>query len=526
MNDAMEIATVSLSALASVKRRVDGEVLIGKDILELLTGAMYVDPLSIFREYIQNACDAIDQARMLGLDGKDYAPRIDVFLDQSGRSIRIRDNGAGVARSDVVRRLTAIGGSEKRGNHFRGFRGVGRLSGLGYCQELVFRTRGSGDDRISEITWNGRKLRDLLRQTDYHGQLADAVREIAEVSTVPDASFPRHFFEVELRKVARLKNDILLNEHEVRTYLSQVAPVPFHPEFVLADEIVALLSKHGVSGAYEIHINDNKGQVYRPFRNTFSIKETLKDRFEEVIPITLLAMDGEVGAIGWCVHHSYHGAIPRSESIAGFRLRAGNIQIGSSDILAWLFPEPRFNSWCVGELHVLGEKVLPNGRRDDFEASVHFQHLQGQLAPMFRGLAKTCRDRSLLRNRVKRISLILDAANSALELLAGDKPPQFVVRFVLGRLERTFTDVERLLSEGQFHSDEDRLIRVRCKKLRNEFDKLAASRSRKIVVRGVVSAKRAAQENVLELIYELSSNPTEAHQLATRIVERLNSTPK
>ncbi len=43
-----------------------GPVVVGKDILELLSSAMYVDPLTIYREYIQNAADAIDQARHVG----------------------------------------------------------------------------------------------------------------------------------------------------------------------------------------------------------------------------------------------------------------------------------------------------------------------------------------------------------------------------------------------------------------------------------------------------------------------------
>ncbi len=38
-------------------------IVVGKDILEILSSAMYVDPLTIYREYVQNAADAIDEAR-------------------------------------------------------------------------------------------------------------------------------------------------------------------------------------------------------------------------------------------------------------------------------------------------------------------------------------------------------------------------------------------------------------------------------------------------------------------------------
>src|SRR5207302_5043933 len=65
-------------------------------------------------------------------------------------SIRIRDNGTGVPWSRFTRQLTAVGASGKRGSKARGFRGVGRLAGLGYCQEVIFRSRTSGEAPISE----------------------------------------------------------------------------------------------------------------------------------------------------------------------------------------------------------------------------------------------------------------------------------------------------------------------------------------------------------------------------------------
>ena len=33
------------------------EIVVGKDILELVSSSMYIDPLTIYREYIQNAAD-------------------------------------------------------------------------------------------------------------------------------------------------------------------------------------------------------------------------------------------------------------------------------------------------------------------------------------------------------------------------------------------------------------------------------------------------------------------------------------
>jgi hypothetical protein len=107
-------------------------IVIGKDVLELLSSSMYVDPMTIYREYVQNAADAIDLGRVE--DG-----RVDIQIDPNERRIRIRDNGAGVPSEQFASRLINLGASAKRGTSARGFRGVGRLAGLGYCQELPHR---------------------------------------------------------------------------------------------------------------------------------------------------------------------------------------------------------------------------------------------------------------------------------------------------------------------------------------------------------------------------------------------------
>src|SRR5258707_9556439 len=119
--------------------------IIGKDVLELLSTSMYVNALSIYREYIQNAADAIDEAKQTGLLESDVPGRVHISVDSEHRRVRIRDNGTGLEQRAFVERLVAFGASKKRGSRARGFRGVGRLAGLGYCQELIFRSRACGE---------------------------------------------------------------------------------------------------------------------------------------------------------------------------------------------------------------------------------------------------------------------------------------------------------------------------------------------------------------------------------------------
>ena len=66
---------------------------------------------------------------------------VKVTLDGRERSLRIEDNGIGVPNDEVVATLCSLGCSDKDGVNSRGFRGIGRLGGMGYCEHLRFETR-------------------------------------------------------------------------------------------------------------------------------------------------------------------------------------------------------------------------------------------------------------------------------------------------------------------------------------------------------------------------------------------------
>src|SRR5436305_12695457 len=86
-------------------------IVIGKDVLELVSSAMYVDPLTIYREYVQNSADAIDEAHAAGLYGSDEKGTVRIDIDAAQRRVTIRDNGIGIRWQDFGQRLTALGAS-------------------------------------------------------------------------------------------------------------------------------------------------------------------------------------------------------------------------------------------------------------------------------------------------------------------------------------------------------------------------------------------------------------------------------
>lgn len=394
--------TISISNLRVPQVITNDEIIVGKDVLELLTSAMYVDPLSIYREYVQNAADAIEEGFDVGVYGNGTTPRIDITLNPAKRTIIIRDNGIGISNEEFAKRLTALGASHKRGTKQRGFRGVGRLSGLGYCQQVIFRSKSLGDTKVMEIVWDGRRLKEMLRDIGHQDRVEDVIKEITEISTLPTVGWPDHFFEVELKHVIRFRNDLLLNETEVCQYLSQTGPVPFSPEFKYGEKVGKYLQRFDAYTTFNVHLNDSVAPIYRPHRNEFQIQENLTDSFNELQFIEITGIDGDTDAVIWLLHHSYYGAIPKRTGISGLRVRAGNIQVGSDSIFIEAFPESRFNSWCVGEVYVFNRKIAPNGRRDDFEQNAHYQNLQSHITTQARDLTRILRAKSAERNRQKK----------------------------------------------------------------------------------------------------------------------------
>lgn len=124
---------------------------IGKNIIENLTTAMYENSYTIYREYIQNAADSIDKAIM----NKNNAV-IDILIEFAKRRITIYDNAMGISQSKFRNTLSNIADSQKNPSKEKGFRGIGRLAGLAYCDKLVFRTSAKGEKKNQ--SWNGMVL--------------------------------------------------------------------------------------------------------------------------------------------------------------------------------------------------------------------------------------------------------------------------------------------------------------------------------------------------------------------------------
>jgi molecular chaperone HtpG len=493
-------------------------IVVGKDILEVLSSAMYVDPLAIYREYIQNAADAIDEARSSGVLTSNAPGTVDIEIDLDKRSVMIRDNGIGVPAEQFEPRMTSFGASAKRGTNARGFRGVGRLSGLAYCQELVFRSRSAGEAVVSELRWDCRKAKTLLRSADFSGDLAAVVAQSVQVRQVDGKQWPEHFFEVDMRGVPRLRNDWLLNPTVIEVYLSQVAPLPFTPKFRFSDDIGALLKGHLGLTNVTLKIAGNSDSVFRPHRDSFETTGGL-DAFQELQPIQIPGYDGGTAAIGWILHHGYKGAVP-SSSLKGLRLRSGNIQVGGNGLLEDLFTETRFNSWCVGEIHIVDSRIIPNGRRDHYEQNVHYTNLINQLSPIAREISTRCRQSSIRRNWLRQFEQQRDQIKRDLAIMKQGSLSLPERTVVAGRVEQTIHAMETALTKDALKQQASSLTLVLAK-LRRDFGRISSNKRKAKVLEALSPQSRRAYEQVFALLYECSPDKTGTKLLVDQMLARL-----
>ena len=390
-------------------------IIIGKHALESLTTGMYADPYVVFREYIQNAADAIDNAVRQRLLTRDSA-KIVIHLSPAEKSIIISDNGTGIRTDEAEQALISIGNSKKTSEFDRGFRGIGRLAALGYCSKLTFETSAVSETTGTKIVIDSRKLSLLLTSKDNKDvTISEVLEQVYLIEQYPE-NRELHYFRVILDGVEDTSG---LNDYEnVVSYISQNAPVPYDPSsFAWGGEIIRRLHAEGLEiDSYNILLSfgNTVKQIYKPYKDCFLVDKG-KNLFDSVSDIKLVKVKQNAGdtlAIAWLGKTNYLGSI-YDKSIKGLRLRKGNIQIGDGQTLNTIFKDARFNGWSIGEVFVLSSELIPNARRDNFEKTPAYFILTEQLQKIAAEITREIRAASLKRN--KALSETLERAKEPMQ---------------------------------------------------------------------------------------------------------------
>ena len=382
------------------------ESIIGKNVIESLTTGMYENPLFVYREYIQNAADAVDHAVKSGVLQKGEEA-ISVRIDNERQEIIIEDNAIGIESAKAFSILRNIAKSTKQKGIDKGFRGIGRLGGLAYCQKLTFETSCKGEDVKSIVTWDAEKLQNLINDTEDKSSGEEVVKEVPSFDSKKEDK-DEHYFKVVMEDV---NLGDLLNIDEVTNYLQMVAPIDINSSFLYKKEIQKYMNEHQLSvDTYNIYINGD--QIFKPYNSKIysfdkaGNKKTAGNVYQ-VNYFNRKSASGEPLFWGWFSMTSLEGQIPSANLARGIRLRSANIQIGDSEICKKFFTstsDQRFSFYFFGELHALNSKLIPNSRRDYFEDNDICKEFENAVKEEFLKLKKYCYEVSNLKSCYKKIS--------------------------------------------------------------------------------------------------------------------------
>lgn len=370
------------------------ELTIGKYTLESLTNGMYASPLDMYREYIQNAVDSCDDACKLGIESAENLT-IDIVIDEENRNVIIRDNGCGVRSEIAEKTLLDIGNSQKRHDASRGFRGIGRLSGLSYCEKLIFRTSYQDEEVATVIEFDAAFLKELLLPGRHERvSVEDVMSDIVTVGTEKESACSR-YFQVELDGVWSEAG--LVNLDVVKDYLLQHAPLQFSSEFKWGKTIMEKMRLSGYDiPQYKIFLNGE--MLYKPYQDTM-VSDRVRKKPDVIrdVKIEKFFRKDKISAILWYAETNFYGTIIDNKT-KGLRIRQGNILVGDKTSCNSFFKEERFNGWMIGELHIVDPDIIVNSRRDGFEKNSAYYELLSNLKEWALEVSKEMRHLSYERS--------------------------------------------------------------------------------------------------------------------------------
>jgi len=259
----------------------------------------------------------------------------------------------------------------------------------------------------------------------------------------------------------------------------------------------------------------------KPYKSSFPFSETkLGNLTGEVELIEIKGDDGMIAA-GWIAHSDYLGAIPPRALVGGLRARIGNIQIGERDVFVDIFPEQRFNSWTIGEIHIFSQSLVPNGRRDGFEHNKHLSDLNTKLLPHCHDVARQCRKQSSLRNTRKRIESAMNKTDQLIEIIDQGALSADAIERKKKEARGCLFEASSLLNAAEYDLDKRDSLDQQLAKQQSKLDEESSAPTEPSVVDKLSKSERNTVTKLFDLIYDCSSNQTNAKLLIDKILVRL-----
>ncbi len=384
--------------------------MVGADLLKMLMLQLYSNPRCIYREYIQNALDSINEAVQLGILPRLKDGLVSILI--SSNNITIEDNGTGIKAKNAVKYLTDIANSIKNGiTTMAGVYGVGRLSGGGYCDILEFETSYKGESQATIVSMDTRILRKLLDENNNDLSAEDAMCQICTKQS-KDVDADKHYFIVRLKNVTN-SADILLNKEDILQYIKEVAPVDYNVtfnQFINTSEQRDFVERHKAIDKIKVSLNDTT-DIEKPYT---AVVKGNGDNIEKIryFELPLHEKFGEMGW-GWYAVTDFSGQIneERDPSV-GIRLRTHNISL-DKNILDQYFKETRGNKYFYGEIFITTNKIFPDSGRQGLAASEEADALIKLIKEYFGILHLVYNKANKLKTRLKAIQDAVDDLKKA-----------------------------------------------------------------------------------------------------------------
>lgn len=323
-------------------------------------GEMYHDPMVVFREYVQNACDSIDLAVKNNVIENRNKALVDICLKSD--SVIIRDNGMGIAKDEVEKLLLGISSSEKDGIDTIGKYGVGRLTGAKYCKRLVFETSYPGENWVSTVIWDITKYNQLMKDPSIK-LASDVIEKCTSCSYEESDVKEQHYFQVILEGA----NKAILDVENVKNYLSLKVPVDYTDTFKniiiepSCESDAEFKTRFEKLKGYKVTVN-TINQTFKPFKvevknQNDSVKLSRQNFF------VVKGYTGEELAWGWyCLPLSIKQI--NNCPFVGLQVRKHNMVVGYNDFLDQYLGKAK--PYIAGELFISSNKIMPSSSRDGF----------------------------------------------------------------------------------------------------------------------------------------------------------------
>jgi molecular chaperone HtpG len=380
---------------------MQNNIIVGRNLLETITSALYESPIILFREYVQNSLDAYNEATKNEGKKKISNFKVEITIDKANRKITILDNGYGIKNPEKFERdMLSFGNSEKSDrSQFIGFRGIGRIAALPFCETLIFENKIQDATDIDFCTWQGAKYRKLLNSdaTD-NTTFEQTVRSIVEIKHKSCDANNTHYFKVE---VVNYSSEIeeLMEQLNFEASLTRLLPIKYDDSFSASKKI---------ESKYKEFMNEDLSD----FMCSVMLNEKeLRKSYADDIHV----LDSDI--IFWEIREKSKGnkkigdkigllwftfnkkMIASKDSDYGIMVRSKNVLMGNNDTFAALCANSKEHvatyseltatlRGVYGELLINSSNLKDNARREWFKTDEYSVYLKYVIVDFMRRLYK------------------------------------------------------------------------------------------------------------------------------------------